>query len=204
MVICHGRKFIFIHNYKVAGTSVREALQVYTIPPKESYANWLKQKLGLLPKSSDFPDHITAGELKQKLPAQMFNSYYKFCFVRNPWDWQVSLYHYAKKEEGHHQRELTQSMNFEEYIHWRVNEDLHLQKEFMYDSNGNCLVDFIGKMEYLEEDFGKICAQLGIDAALPHSNKTKHKGYQEYYTPETRDLVAEYFREDIELFDYSF
>ncbi len=204
MVISHGQKFIFVHNYKVAGTSVREALQVYTIPPKESYANWIGQKLHLLPQSSDFPDHISSSQLKARLAPKYFDNYFKFSFVRNPWDWQVSLYHFARQYEQHHQRELTLKMSFEEYIHWRVTEDKHLQKEFMYDAQGNCLVDYIGKMENIDEDFKQITQRIGINATLPHSNKSKHKPYQDYYNDETRNLVAEHFKEDIELFGYTF
>lgn len=204
MVISHGSKFIFIHNYKVAGTSIREALQVYTIPPKENYLNWIGQKLHLLPQSSDFIDHISAPQLKAKLAPKYFDQYYKFSFVRNPWDWQVSLYHFMQQLKDHHQHELIMSMNFDEYIHWRVNEDKHLQKDFMYDADGKCLVDYIGKLENIEDDFKKITQHLGLEATLPHSNKSKHKSYQEYYSPETRDIVAEHFKEDIELFNYEF
>lgn len=204
MLICHGKQFIFIHNYKVAGTSIREALQHLTIPPDESYKNWLFQKIGLLPASNRFPDHITAEQLRQKLPPKMFNNYFKFCFVRNPWDWQVSLYHYAIHEEGHHQQEMTRNMTFEEYLYWRVKDDKHLQREFMYDSNGNCLVDYIGKLENIVEDFNAICQKIGVDIKLPHSNKSPHKKYREYYTETTRALVEEHFKEDIETFDYTF
>ncbi|CAN5454357.1 hypothetical protein BH09BAC1_BH09BAC1_00820 [soil metagenome] len=204
MVICHGKKFIFIHNYKVAGTSVREALQVYTIRPLESYTNWIGQKLHVLPQSSDFPDHITAPELKQQLAPKYFDNYYKFGFTRNPWDWQVSLYHFAIKDVTHGQHELTKKMSFAEYLQWRVNEDKHPQKEFMYDAQGNSLMDFIGKLETIEEDFKKITTHLGITATLPHSNKSNHQQYREYYTPELKELVAQHFKEDIELFGYEF
>lgn len=204
MVISHGSKFIFIHNYKVAGTSVREALQVYTIPPKESYLNWIGQKMHLLPQSSDFIDHISAPALKQQLAPKYFDNYFKFSFVRNPWDWQVSLYHYARQQKDHHQHEATMKMSFEEYIYWRVNHEKRLQKSFMYDAQGNCLVDYIGKLETIEEDFKKITSKIGIGATLPHSNKSKHKPYQDYYTPATQQLVAEHFAEDIKLFGYEF
>lgn len=204
MVISHGYKFIFIHNYKVAGTSVREALEVFTIPPRESYWNWLRQKAGMLPQSSNFPDHISSSELKAKLAPKYFDNYFKFSFVRNPWDWQVSLYHFARQLKSHHQHEMTLKMSFEEYINWRVTQDKHLQKEFMYDNAGHCLVDYIGKIETIETDFKNITQTLGIDASLAHSNKSKHKPYQEYYTPETRQIIAEHFAEDIELFGYEF
>lgn len=204
MVICHRHKFIFVHNYKVAGTSIREALQVYTIPPHETYVNWLLQKTPLLPQSSDFADHVSAPELKAKLPGRIWDNYFKFSFTRNPWDWQVSLYHYARQQKDHHQHEQTLAMSFDEYIDWRVNHEVRLQKDFMYDAQGNCLVDYIGKMETIEEDFAKICQRIGIQAELPHSNKSKHKAYQEYYNDHTRNLVATHFKEDIELFNYSF
>lgn len=204
MVISHGYKFIFIHNYKVAGTSVREALQVYTIPPKENYINWIGQKLKILPSSGDFIDHVSAPNLKKELAPKYFDNYFKFSFVRNPWDWQVSLYHYMREQKDHRQHQLVMSQTFEEYIHWRVENDLKLQKQFMYDDKGNCLVDFIGKMETINEDFKKITDRIGINAVLPHSNKSKHKHYQELYNAETKALVAKYFYEDIELFGYDF
>lgn len=183
---------------------MREALQVYTVPPHETYLNWVRQKLHLLPQSGSFPDHISSSELKAQLDPKFFDNYYKFSFVRNPWDWQVSLYHFARQLKSHHQHELTMKMSFEEYITWRVTEDKHLQKEFMYDKEGNCLVDYIGKLENIETDFKQIVKNIGVDATLAHSNKSKHKHYQEYYTPETRQLIAEHFAEDIELFGYEF
>lgn len=204
MVISHGYKFIFIHNYKVAGTSVREALQVYTIPPREKYWNWVGQKLHILPQSSDFADHISAPQLKAKLAPKYYDKYYKFSFVRNPWDWQVSLYHYARQQKDHHQHEATMKMSFDEYIHWRVKHEVRLQKTFMYDAQGNCLVDYIGKMETIDDDFKKITSHIGIGATLPHSNKSKHQHYREYYTPETQQLVAQHFEEDVKLFGYEF
>jgi hypothetical protein len=95
--------------------------------------------------------------------------------------------------------------NFDEYIRWRINKDLHLQKEFFYDGNGNCIVDFIGKLENLDQDFKKICNKIGIEAELPHKNKSKRKrDYRKYYTEETKKLVEKAFREDIELFYYEF
>lgn len=204
MVISHGYKFIFIHNYKVAGTSVREALQVFSIPPKESYLNWIGQKLHVLPQSSDFPDHVSAPELKAQLSPKYFEKYYKFSFVRNPWDWQVSLYHYARQQKNHHQYEATMAMSFDDYIRWRINEDLHLQKDFMYDKDGKCLVDYIGKMEDMQGSFKHVVDHIGIQATLPHSNKSKHQHYRDYYTDETRKMVEDAFAVDIQLFGYEF
>src|ERR1700739_1022420 len=188
MIISHSKKFIFIHNYKVAGTSVHRALNRYN---NSSFWNsMLLDKFRLIFKkhpaiyAQDFDWHITAKELKRKLPVNLYNSYFKFGFVRNPWDWQVSLYSYMLKHAGHQQHELVKSMrNFDEYIEWRVHEDLHLQKDFFYDEEGTCLVDFIGKMEYLYSDFTHACKQVDIKERLPHLNKSREdENYLYYYS----------------------
>ena len=149
--------------------------------------------------------HIKARELARVLPKDMFEHFFKFAFVRNPWDWQVSLYHFALGSNTHFQHQLIKSMrNFDEYIEWRVSKDRKLQKDFVTDENGNLIMDFIGRYERLEEDFEHICKVLSITTALPHLNKSLRGDYRRYYNPRTRGLVAKYFKEDIELFGYTF
>ncbi len=208
MLISHSKKFIFIHNYKVAGTSVRKALDKYADRSflRSSITSKFNVLLGKYPNiySDKYGVHPTSIEVQSFLPTNIFDSYYKLGFVRNPWDWEVSLYIYMLKKTTHPQHELIKKMkSFEEYIDWRINEDLHFQKEFFYDVEGKRLVDFIGKFEDLNEDFDKICVKLNItDIKLPHVNKSQTKKYLKYYTPSTIDLVFEALKPDIELFGY--
>ena len=65
-------------------------------------------------------------------------------------------------------------------------------------------MDYIIKYETINEDFNYVKSVLGLDAELPHLNASKRAGYQSYYDNETRKIVAEWFREDIEEFGYSF
>ncbi len=208
MLISHSKKFIFIHVYKVAGSSINKALSGYCSYSSRSRnpIKKLKTSLGITPDVHirDFQGHVTAAELKDQMDQAVFDRYFKFAFVRNPWDWQVSLYHFALQDPKHPQHSLTQSFgSFEKYIEWRVKEDLHLQKEFVYDSNDNLLLDFVGKMENLQADFDTVCDRIGVKRMnLPHTNKSERKGFEDYYTPYTRDLVREYFQEDIAAFGY--
>jgi hypothetical protein len=209
MVISHSKKFIFIHNYKVAGTSITNALS--TIGNESFRQSSLKDKLlialSIYPKifSSDFNVHITADELRKNIPGKIFDSYFKFGFVRNPWDWQVSLYLYMLKQETHHQHQLIKKMKgFDEYIDWRVNKDFHLQKDFFYDQNNVCLVDYIGKFEDIEASTKKLFTKFNLNIEIPHLNASRSNAdYMHFYSEKSFNLIAEAFKEDITIFGYS-
>jgi len=79
-----------------------------------------------------------------------------------------------------------------------------LQSEFFCDEKGNVIVDAIGRLETIQDDFQEICDMLGIEATLPHENASSHGDYREYYSESTRSLVREHFEEDIERFGYDF
>jgi hypothetical protein len=207
-MLSHKKKFIFIHVYKVAGSSIRKVLhQDSAISFRQSSLKdkWISLSKGVK-YSSDFDGHITALQLKNSLPADIFNTYYKFAFVRNPWDWQVSLYLFGLKDKNHFQHELFKSFaNFEAYLDWRIREDLHLQKDFLVDDSGNLLVDFVGKLENLKEDFEYVCNKIQIQSIdLPHLNKSNSEKYQRFYNERTKQLLADAFKEDIEFFNYSY
>jgi hypothetical protein len=210
MILSHRNKFIYIHVYKVAGTSIRTVLKEYDDRSDSDFPFYKNLQFYL---GSRFPslsklavDHINVTEIKRFLPENIFNTYFKFAFVRNPWDWQVSLYHYMLQYKNHPQHRLVSRMkSFDEYIEWRVTQDMGLQKDFLYDNKGNLLVNFIGRFENLQEDFNIACSKIPIkQVQLPLANKSNHKFYKEYYNKNTRDLIYNAFKEDIELFKYDF
>ncbi len=205
MIISHSKKFIFVHVFKVAGNNIRTELNKYN--HTRSKKNTFLSFIGLYPSiySSDFDSHITANDIRRRLNPKIFNAYYKFAFVRNPWDWQVSLYHYTKQNKDHFQHNIIKDMSFDEYLHWRVNYDQRHQKDFVYNERGELLVNFIGKLENLQNDFDLVCTKLKIPKRkLTVKNSSIHKDYRYYYNEELIKLVQEAFAEDIRLFNYSF
>ncbi len=100
------------------------------------------------------------------------------------------------------------------------------QSEMLYDDKGHLLVDFVGKFETLQQDFDKVCEQLGFTGSqLPHINSSDKKSrelrrkarnllhrnkesglrrYTEFYDGETREYVSELYQADIKNFSYSF
>ncbi len=94
--------------------------------------------------------------------------------------------------------------SFEKYIEWRVNGEVKLQKDFLYDGE-ELLVDYVGKIENIEEDFEAICHKLDIkDVKLLHKNKSNHKKYHSYYNAETKKMIQESYKDDIEVFSYEY
>lgn len=209
MLISHSKKFIFIHNYKVAGTSIHRTLLDYTniTLRRTNKLDQLLIRIGYYPKifSSAFDGHIIARDLKKQIPEKIFDTYFKFGFVRNPWDWQTSLYSFMLKEgTKHHQYHIIKKFkSFDDYIDWRVHEDLHFQHSFFYDENDRCLMDFIGKLETLKSDFDFVCNKVGIQKEILHENKSRNDNdFLKYYTPKSIKMVEQAFQKDIQLFKY--
>ena len=200
MELSYSHRFIFIHVYRVAGQSVSRALQPYSVVPRR-LTQWRLHRL----REFNY-GHVKASELKTALRPELFDTFFKFSFVRNPWDWQVSVFEYQRQNPDHpHHGFFSTFRTFDDYLEWRVHEEgPELQSEFVMGDSGEPLVDFVGRYERLAEDFGRVCARLGVEASLPHRNRSKHGDFRQYYTPATRALVSDAYRDDIERFGYAF
>ena len=151
-----------------------------------------------------------------------WKDYFKFAIVRNPWDrllscWKNKIEIQAKKpwresERAYHYKvlglDLLKDITFAEFIR-HLNDDKLLYADKHWAPLHSLIdldsIDFIGRLENLQEDFYIICDKIGIPRQqLPHHNKTKHKHYTEYYDDETRQIVAERHAKDIEYFGYEF
>jgi hypothetical protein len=199
-MISHKYRFIFIHIPKTAGTSIEEALRDETCQ--------------LLPREWDHAciphtplNHLTLRELADYgvLSPEQLRAYFKFCFVRNPWDRLISEVFCPWVAPQF------KDLSVEQRIRWAcelaattngIGNHLRLQREFI-DSDG-LQMDFVGRFERLAEDFDQVCQLLGIPASLLHLNRTDHCPYQEYYDQETRELAAATYRRDIAEFGYTF
>jgi len=147
------------------------------------------------------------------LPREIFQQLFKFAFVRNPWDLQVSSYHHIRRERPHL---LAGYDDFESFLRYKldparayqyhIDTSIALQSEYLVDLRGNVIIDYIGRFENLERDFREACKRIGIKSPhLVHRRKAaKRVDYRNYYNDETAELIAEHFKRDIDLFDYKF
>jgi hypothetical protein len=206
MLISDEKRFIFVHVPKSAGKSVRAALMPYALPrPGKLYS--LLRLFGL-PRDyrrHRFRTHAALADARRIMPPQVYRDYFKFGFVRNPWDRLVSSYHFILEHPGHpHHRRVRALGSFSAYVEYEARRGKFIQHDLLAGSDGRLGADFVGRFENLAGDFAVICNRLGLPAVLPHVNVSRHKRYSDYYDPGTRELVRRHWRLDIETFGYDF
>lgn len=208
-MISHQWRCIFIHIPKTAGSSIEEVIW----PSRHSRALddlWMgfvntyrnEYQTGGL-------QHLLATHVRQAVGEDVFNNYFKFSFVRNPWDKAVSQFSYMKdRPDLRDYLGMQQDTPFAGYLE-RIARRKHVQWEeqvrFLLDENGERLVDFIGRFETLIGDARTVFDRLRLaDPNLPHANASERGPYQHYYDDECRQRVAEMYRADIERFGYCY
>lgn len=186
-------KCIFIHIPKTAGTSIGTAL---------------------------FSDGRT-GHWKAKAYQwtnnKKFKSYYKFTVVRNPWDRAASAYFYLSRggknqnDEKWAKENLKNINSFDQFVTtWMNNESIYSwghfvpQVDFLKNECGTIDIDYIGRFEQLREDFLIIQKKLNSRAELKLKNSSYKPPYRNLYTKQTRQIIHDLYREDIETFNYEF
>ena len=150
--------------------------------------------------------HQDLVEISKKIDPATMKQYYKFGFVRNPWDRVVSLY---ERKEG---MKMSSKMSFKEFVSWiqlSSSTSIHPspkknQLNWFTDRQGRNIADFIGRFEDLEKDWGKIGDRLGLSVPLPHKNQNPKEHYTKYYDSRTQKIIAKKFKVDIDYFGYRF
>lgn len=213
-MISHKYKCIFVEVPKTGSTSIRAILGRAYIPHlnlveiKTLMENSCTQLGGRTNRLRGALYELLPRERKIDIGRRQFEEYFKFGFVRNPWDRVVSLYERVEPMQ------MKDKMSFEEFIDWIqyssatcIHSSPHrYQLDWFVDGSGNILADFIGRFERLEQDWALLADKLGItEKTLPHARgnpRTRH--YTEYYNARTRETIGQKFRVDIEHFGYQF
>lgn len=143
-------------------------------------------------------------DYRYELLKKYWDHYFKFIFVRNPWDRKLSDYFFGKREGI-----VDSNISFTKYINNNhLNNDLWNSPclEWIEDKNGNIDKNiFIGKFENLKKDFKYICDKINKpNLSLPHINSTTHAPYWEYYNDDTKEMIQTKYKKDIEAFNYEF
>ncbi len=207
LILLEKQKAIYFFIPKVACSSIKKAC-----------ADILGMNTSDIDKQG-FP-HPKISELNK------YKDYFKFAFVRNPWDRLVSCYRnrilntlvtdeeYFKGVSNGFVRfkKFYAGMPFDEFVEavFTISDDdadQHFRSQYIFitDKEKRLLVDYVGRFENLENDFSHVLKIIHAgDHSLNHLNKTNRTNYREYYNERTEKMVAQRYADDISLFNYKF
>lgn len=193
-MIIHKHKALFFHIPKTGGTSIEASLgwkfRQKKIDTTESFVRWKLPKI----------KHWMPYKVRNLVGEDVWEESYKFSFVRNPWDRIVSFFHWDRD----HRKFCHLCTPFSEYAFDFIDgkRTHHLSCiEWLGDVN----LDFIGRFENMQEDYNYVCDQIGAEKKeLPHIHQSRRRHYSYYYDDNLRDLVAEKWKKDIEIFGYEY
>jgi hypothetical protein len=222
MILSHAHRFILVKTRKTASTSLERALiphlgpkdvwtpltlpevegqNYYSLwPPDLLTAKWFRAR-ELLGREHWLHfryahDHMPIHKIRRWLPAASFSSYRKFAFDRNPWDFAVSLWFYLRRKSRF-------SMEFDQYLH----EYPIIPNWDLYTEDGKVTVDHVFRFEELGAGVRQIEADTGLAiGTLPDDKRgyRENREYRSFYTPSSRDLVAQRWKPTISLLGYDF
>jgi chondroitin 4-sulfotransferase 11 len=213
-LICHTQKIIFIHIPKCGGSSIKNFYF------NGQLLNWQTPNYevlyGYCPKRKIHLQHATAKQLLDTdlITTSTWNSYFKFTFIRNPWDRAYSDYYWIMKDtkiEGTFEDFITKSGPFKEVLNnseTKAYRGDHLipQTDF-FDFDGEYVLDFVGRFEQYKEDILKLNQILHISKEFNEHEKrnlNRLEHYSLFYSASWKEKVEEIYKTDIEKMGYFF
>lgn len=189
-------------------------------PLKEVYGLGIVREKGLPALELD---HVSLLYIRNRLTPKQYNNYFKFCFVRNPYDRIVSEYFWKIKDNDFRLGINCKSISFRDFVNLLSkkfdfllqlphNEVSHFLPQYLFvcDENDELLVDYVAKYEDgLESGLKKLFDAMRIpynqDFKLPKNNTTRHKRkkFTEYYDEETKEIIYNLYKKDFDVFGYS-
>jgi hypothetical protein len=222
-MILHKHKAIFIHIPKCAGTSIEKALghfekyqgrdrqdhrSVRMLEPLRlkslSSAENTKEVIKRLWFLLDKPKNPKNSYVVTK---EQYESYFKFSIVRNPWTRAYSWYKNVQRDElTRKEFKIHSQIDFYNFLKLYINKNiLRPQIFWLKNFKGAIDLDYIGRFENLPNDFKIICDLMKIEPIIfPHELKGTDEGYQDAYDDNSINLIRSFYKEEIELFNYSF
>ncbi len=186
-MISHDKQFIFIHPGKCGGTSIKRGL--------ETLSNRTKPKFRLIKP----PGHMNLS-IAEKIVTEaggIFENYFKFTMVRNPWDLLVSWYYHYLTAHGL----VEVDKPFESWL---------FKRGLKYKWENFEVFDHVIRLENINSDYRELLKKLSLSPVdlkyhITHNTiRVREKHYSEYYTEHTAAIVHEKYNHVINKFEYKF
>jgi hypothetical protein len=147
---------------------------------------------------------------------ELLQSYFKWAFVRHPYTRFLSAYLHRKRDSASFQSasekpildKLFQS-SLSEFVTAAFTHEIdifsagHFQLQSnSISENGKILVDFLGRFETIQEDWGFVCSKLGQQGAVLPRHNTSDDQVQPTLSERDKEMLYCIYRQDFELLGY--
>ena len=207
MIISHQHRFIFAAVPKTGTHSVRQALREHLSEDDiEQVGLFVNKRFPYAELAAIRHGHLGLQQVRTYVGEDVFTGYFKFAFVRNPFDRFISYCAFMTRDGDLFATAPRQVM---EHFLLREPPEQHVlfqpQSAMLTDEDGALLTDMVGRVEDMQASYDAICARIGIPSQpLAQVNGSKRGDYRPYYDDALREAVARRYARDLELFDYAF
>ena len=206
MIISALHKFVFVAIPKTGTHAVRQALREHMGPQDMEQVGLFVQRKFPNPALAQIGHgHITLEQLRPHLKPEAWDSFFKFAFVRNPFDRFVSYCAFITRDgdEFLHDPKAVMRDVLANPPHDHIL--FQPQHSFITDASGRVLADYVGRVEEMQKSYDDISARIGIPTTkLEKVNATKRRNYSGYFDQALIEGVAKLYARDLELFGYEF
>jgi len=229
MLCSHDKKFIYFKTRKTAGTSVEIFFERFCVPPGE-YAEMLTAHEKITPfgivgsraaersyiqrnRAANFYNHMPAAEIREKLGPEIFDSYFKFCVIRNPFDKVVSQFWWTLHKK-HRERTILGYLpfyfvrkRFAKFVK-RRSASGRLTDHHVFMVDGKPVADEFIKFEELASGIASVCRKLGIDADVgglgnyKATTRIRKEHFSDYYDRGIAEIIERDFEWELRKFGY--
>ena len=189
LTLSHSHEFVWFRVSKVGTRTILHELNKAGVGMEESHQRLIHYKGGA------------------------YSNYYKFAFVRNPWDRLVSAWSNKVVDSNAFGLECNlraELQSFEEFVCYigkldLSRSDIHIRPQIHAIDLQN--IDFVGRYESYEEHVRHVFSELQlplVELSRRNNSKGKKRGYREYYTDHLAEKVGDLYSADVEQFNYEF
>ena len=212
MIISHEYKFIFIAIPKSASQYIRKIFRPF-LGENDQEVCALFDKI----KSKQYPQfkgsgHISAERIKKAVGDEIWNTYFKFAFIRDPYERIVSIYGFSRRKMFDSLKKKGETDKIDNFYKNKPFARMfytgripsffrQTQSHWIYDKNDNLMIDFVGSMNSLHEDLKFIFNKVGLpeyNEKNKINNSIKIKDYTEYYNKTFNSIINNDFKRDID------
>ena len=218
MLVSHRKRFIYTKTIKTAGTSVESYFEKYCLPAGQWQFSHAREAsvgpdgiIGYRGRGSNnttWYNHMPARQIREQLGDELWESYFKFCVVRNPFDKLLSHFYYILRKEMIDPR-LLQADEVASFRNWLKSGGQIIDRD-KYLIDGRVCLDYFIRYENLPEGIREVCEKLQIPfepdqvPRLKTGMRNQHIPLKDYYDHQCVQIVRDLYAFELDYFAYDF